>query len=57
MMVADEPGERVLVPAPKRVDERKFLWAHGEVTHCQARHPAAILPSTQSTAAGRLFDL
>jgi hypothetical protein len=57
MVFADEPGERVLVPAPERVDERRFLWAHGEVTHCQARHPAAILPSTQSTAAGRLFDL
>jgi hypothetical protein len=31
-MLANEPGERTLVAAPERVQERRFLWAHGEVT-------------------------
>ena len=32
MMFVDEPGKRVLVAAPKRIDDRRLLGAHGEVT-------------------------
>src|SRR5262245_19832558 len=32
VIFANEPGERPFVPAPKRVQERRFFWAHGEIT-------------------------
>jgi hypothetical protein len=30
-MLAEQPSERGLVPAPKRIEERGFFRAHGEV--------------------------
>ena len=50
MMLADEPGERILVPAPKRVEERRFLRAHDGVVRGQDP-PGGILPRTHATPA------
>jgi hypothetical protein len=57
VVLADEPRERILVPAPKRVEDRRFLKAHGQLPLPGPLHPAAILPSSPSAAATRLAAL
>ena len=31
-MLADEPGEGILVTAPKRLEKRRFINAHGSLS-------------------------
>src|SRR6185436_12573031 len=48
VMFADEPGERILVPAPKRVEERRFVEAHGRLLLARPAQSAVILACTPS---------
>jgi hypothetical protein len=45
VMFADEPGERILVPAPKRVEERRFIARPVHAAGILPRDPRGIRPA------------
>ena len=57
MVLADEPRERILIPARKRVEDRRFLKADGHLFLAGPLHPGAVLPSRPSAAATGLVAL